>query len=152
MRSVGSEAGGAEAGGAVAEAAPRASSGVARRAAAPPVGPGSGAVASATGSATAAAACPGAAADVLGVGSGVGAEVADWAGFSFGFARDLALGLGSSTAALTRWPGTACPPDARRRGTASSGTAEEAVRPPRPISSRAAITSLLVTPSSFASS
>ena len=61
-------------------------------------------------------------------------------------------GSGATVAALGFAPGTVFPPEARSRGMASSGTADEAVRPPRPISSRAARMSLLGTPSSLASS
>ncbi len=61
-------------------------------------------------------------------------------------------GRGATVAVFGLAPGTVLPPEARRRGMASSGTADEAVRPPRPISSRAARMSLLGTPSSLASS
>ena len=70
---------------------------------------------------------------------------------SFRFlARDF--GSGSSTASLILASGTALPPDARSRGTAWSGTDEEAVRPSIPISFSDASSSLLATPSSLASS
>jgi hypothetical protein len=46
----------------------------------------------------------------------------------------------------------ALPPEARSRGTMSSGTLEEADRPATPISSRVPSSSLLLTPNSFASS
>ena len=61
-------------------------------------------------------------------------------------------GSGSSTASLILASGTALPPEARSRGTAWSGTDEEAVRPSIPISFSDASSSLLATPSSLASS
>ena len=62
------------------------------------------------------------------------------------------VGSGSSTASLILASGTALPPEARSRGTAWSGTDEEAVRPSIPISFSDASSSLLATPSSLASS
>src|SRR5581483_912883 len=91
---------------------------------------------------------PGAGAVSARAGAGAAATASSVAGFGFGFG----LGVGASTTSFTLAPGTALPPLARRRGTASSGTEEEAVRPSIPISSSAASRSLLVTPSSFASS
>ncbi len=61
-------------------------------------------------------------------------------------------GSRSSVAVRGLMPGLTLPPAARNRGTASSGTVEEAVRPSYPISSREARMSLLGTPNSLASS
>ena len=58
----------------------------------------------------------------------------------------------SSVAALGLLPGRTCPPAARIRGTASSGTVEEAVRPSKPMASNDSRMSLLDTPSSRDSS
>ena len=90
---------------------------------------------------------------------GEGAALAS-GGFSAAFSVTFAFGLGfgflllagASRISLGFAPGTAFPPDARSRGTASSGTEEDAVLASNPISSRAAVRSLLLTPSSFASS
>ena len=61
-------------------------------------------------------------------------------------------GGGSSTSRRLGVEAVALPPLARSRGIRSSGTLDEADRPAAPICSRVATSSLLVTPSSFASS
>ena len=61
-------------------------------------------------------------------------------------------GGGSSTSRRLGVEAVALPPLARSRGIRSSGTLDEADRPAAPICSSAATSSLLVTPSSFASS
>ena len=77
--------------------------------------------------------------------------------FTTGFAAAAFLGLrgaggGSSTSRRLGVAAVALPPLARSRGIRSSGTLDEADRPVAPICSRVATRSLLVTPSSFASS
>ena len=74
---------------------------------------------------------------------------------AFGLALGLALrgaGGGSRTSRGLAGVVVAFPPDARRRGTTSSGTLEEADLPVTPIAPSVPSNSLLVTPSSFASS
>ena len=73
-----------------------------------------------------------------------------------GLALVLGLGLrgagGGSSTSRRFGASVALPPDARRRGTRSSGTLDEADLPATPICSSVPSSSLLVTPSSFASS
>jgi hypothetical protein len=73
-----------------------------------------------------------------------------------GFGADLGLGLrgegGGSSTSLDFGAAVAFPPEARSLGTMSSGTLEEADFPVTPICSSVPSNSLLVTPSSFASS
>ncbi len=73
-------------------------------------------------------------------------------GFAAGFLGLRGAGGGSRTSRRLDVAAVALPPLARSRGIRSSGTLEEADRPVAPICSRVATSSLLVTPSSFASS
>ncbi len=74
------------------------------------------------------------------------------AGLAAGFFGLRGAGGGSSTSRRLGVVAVAFPPLARSRGIRSSGTLDEADRPAAPICSRVATSSLLVTPSSFASS
>src|SRR5439155_11142087 len=72
-------------------------------------------------------------------------------GARLGFAR-RGCGGGSRTSRDLGGAAVALPPDARRRGTMSSGTLDDADLPPTPICSSVSSSSLLVTPSSLANS
>ena len=86
-------------------------------------------------------------------GAGAFAAAGAAAAFGFGLARGFrGCGGGSSTSRGLAGAAVALPPDARRRGTMSSGTLEEADFPAHPISASDASSSLLLTPSSLASS
>ncbi len=98
-----------------------------------------------------AAAGAGTGASAGGVGAGASRTTVFAAGL--GLARGLrGCGGGSSTSRGLAVAAVAFPPEARRRGTRSSGTLEEADFPSAPICASASSSSLLVTPSSFASS
>ena len=102
-----------------------------------------------TGGAGAGVGVPGGTATGSGSARGGGASVA---GTAFVLVFGLTLGVGASTTSLIFAAFTGFPPEALSRDTASSGTEDEAVLPSTPICSSAAISSLLVTPSSLASS
>ena len=79
-----------------------------------------------------------------------GAPFVFWAGLAFGLGL---RGAGGGSSTSRRFGASvALPPDARSRGTRSSGTLEEADLPATPICSSVSSSSLLETPSSFASS
>ncbi len=88
-----------------------------------------------------------------GAGAGAGAVTGAWQQRGF-LAFGLGLrGVGGGSSTSRRFGASvALPPDARRRGTRSSGTLDEADLPATPMCSSVASNSLLVTPSSFASS
>ena len=124
-------------------------------AAASAAGAGTAAGAAGAGAAAAGAGDAGAAAGAGASATGAGATSAGF-GSALGAAAFFGLGLrgagGGSSTSRRFGASVALPPEARRRGTRSSGTLEEADLPLTPICSSVPSNSLLVTPSSFASS